>query len=81
MHIRSSVLSEHNPAINVSARFASCMWCNFDHPPTLLAGKVMGVKNKHCPAAGTGAGGTNYSQGSGYDTGTAVNGTWQISRY
>lgn len=29
---------------------------------------------KHIPAAGTGAGGTNYSQGSGYDTGTAVTG-------
>lgn len=34
----------------------------------------MGVKNKHSPAGGTGAGGTNYSQGSGYDTGTAVKG-------
>ena len=34
----------------------------------------MGVKSKHSPAAGTGAGGINYSQGSAYDSGTAVKG-------
>lgn len=34
----------------------------------------MGHRSKHSPAAGTGAGGINYSQGSGYDTGTAVEG-------
>lgn len=32
------------------------------------------LTDRHTPAAGIGAGGTNYSHGSGYDTGTATKG-------
>lgn len=40
-----------------------------------LAGKDRVPTDRHnSPQAGTGAGGTNYMQGSGYDTGTAVKG-------
>jgi len=45
-----------------------------DQRTSLVAGMPEALDKRNSPAAGTGAGGTNYSHGSAYDTGDSVKG-------
>lgn len=69
LHLRTS---QHQLVLLTASRQPSLAL--YDCKVCFVAGAPKSLDKHNSPAAGTGAGGTNFSQGSGYDSGSNVKG-------